>query len=96
LFLKNLTLTGMFSPMSTTTYEESVAAEIKAELKRQHRSQSDLCAVLGWSEVYLSRRLTGQVSFSLADIEQIAGAFHLPVSQFTNPPLPRLPIRRVS
>ncbi len=72
------------------SYNASVTAEIKAELTRQHRSQADLCAALGWSQPFLSRRMTGQVSFSISEIEQIAGAFRLPVSQFVNPPLPKL------
>ena len=78
------------------TYGEGVAAEIKAELRRQDRSQSDLAAALGWTDNYLSRRLTGRTEFSLSDIEQIAGAFGLPVSQFVNPPLPKLAARRAS
>jgi len=82
--------------MSISSYNDSVSAEIRAELTRQDRSQGDLCAALGWSEPYLSRRLTGQVSFSLTDIEKIAGVFRLPVSQFVNPPLPSLPNRRAS
>jgi len=77
------------------SYDLCVAAEIKAELRRQHRSQADLCVALGWSQPSLSRRMNGQVSFSLAEIEQIAGAFRLPVFQFVNPPLPKL-ARRAS
>jgi transcriptional regulator with XRE-family HTH domain len=71
-----------------TLYNDSVAAAIRDKLSEAGRSQSDLAAALGWSEPYLSRRLTGNVSFSLSDIERIATALDVPRSQLLGAPLP--------
>jgi len=59
-----------------------VASEIRAELGRQNLSQGNLATALGWTEAYLSRRLTGQVAFSLADIGAIARTLGVRASQF--------------
>lgn len=65
-----------------------VAAEIVRCLRQQGLTQSDLCASVGWTDAFLSRRIVGRVSFSLDEIETIASALDVPRSQILNAPLP--------
>lgn len=65
-----------------TQVDRYAAEEIRAELGRQNVSQLQLARSLGWSAIYLSRRLKGQVSFSLVDVFAIARALGVPVSRF--------------
>src|SRR5258708_32488799 len=55
--------------MAITSYSERVAAEVRAEMARQQRSQSEVAAAAGWKQPYLNRRLTGYVPFSVDDVE---------------------------
>jgi transcriptional regulator with XRE-family HTH domain len=64
------------------TLSEKVAAEIRAEMGRQRQSAIGMEARLGWPRTYLGRRLRGEVSFNLDDIEAIAGALEVPVTAF--------------
>lgn len=59
---------------------EKVAAEIRAEMGRQRLTGRGLEAQLGWPHTYLTRRLRGQVSFNLDDVEVIAAALEVPVT----------------
>jgi transcriptional regulator with XRE-family HTH domain len=70
-------------------FNDIVAREIREALLERHRSQSDLAAALGWTDNYLSRRLRGEVGFSLADVEQIALALDLSRSQLLGASLPK-------
>jgi transcriptional regulator with XRE-family HTH domain len=67
------------------TYNESVAAEVRAEMARQRRSQTDLAGALNWTQVFLSRRLTGTVAFTTDEIEAVAGELGIPLSQLVAP-----------
>lgn len=67
------------------TYNESVAAEVRAEMARQRMTQRTLAARLGWDQRMLSRRLTSGVPFSTRDIEQLADALAIPLSALTSP-----------
>jgi transcriptional regulator with XRE-family HTH domain len=67
------------------TYNESVAAEVRAEMARQRRSQDSLASELGWTQATLSRRLIDEVAFSTDEIERIAGALGVPLSQLVTP-----------
>jgi transcriptional regulator with XRE-family HTH domain len=62
--------------------QRHIAAAIRAELGWQNLSQANLARSLEWTEVYLSRRLTGQVPFTLADISAIAEQLGVPPSKF--------------
>lgn len=55
-----------------STLADSVAAEVRAQLARQQLTGTALAAAIGKSEMYVSRRLRGQVAFDLADVEQAA------------------------
>lgn len=65
-----------------SSLNDHVAAEIRAELGRQHRSAASLAAELDWKVTYLSRRLTGEVSLDMPDLELIADALGVPVTHF--------------
>ncbi len=63
------------------TYNEIVAGEVRAEMARQKRSQDNLATELGWTQAFLSRRLTGKLAFSTNEIEQMASVLGVPLSQ---------------
>jgi transcriptional regulator with XRE-family HTH domain len=67
-------------------YQDTVAGEVRAEMARQGRSQQQVAAAAGWTQQYLSRRLTGANLFDTRDIEVLAGVLGVPLSQFVTPP----------
>lgn len=71
--------------MTVTTYSDSVAAEVRAEMGRQRLSQRQLAARLGWDPRMLSRRLNGEVAFSTSDLDAISDALSIPLSTLTSP-----------
>lgn len=66
-------------PGMRSTYSDRVAAEVRAELGRQHKTQRELAEALGVSQVFVSRRLRGEVAFSLEELERIAEALDVPI-----------------
>lgn len=62
--------------------KDRVAGEIRAYMARRNISQSKLAPILGWSQQYLSRRLTGAVPFDVSDLDQLARVFEVPVEHF--------------
>ena len=71
--------------MQVNLTAERVAAEVRAEMARQHASQTALATILNTSQAAVSRRLRGQVPFDVTELETIAGHFGVPVSQFIAP-----------
>ncbi len=61
---------------------ERVAAEIRAELARRRLSGRKVARQLGWTEPYLSRRLTGSVPFNVSDLIALAELLEVPVNTF--------------
>lgn len=59
-----------------------VAAEVRAELARARVSGNKLAAVLGQSQPYWSRRLSGKVAFDVDDLDAVAGLLGVPVTRF--------------
>lgn len=59
-----------------------VAEEARALLARRRVSGRQIGKMLGWSPAYLSRRLTGQIPFSVADLEALARILRVPISAF--------------
>ncbi len=55
-----------------STLADSVAAEVRAQLARRQLTGMALANAIGKSEMYVSRRLRGEVSFDLIDVEQAA------------------------
>ena len=73
-------------------------AEIKAEMGRQSLSGSRLAQLLGHPQTYVSRRLRGEVNFSLTEVEEIALVLGVSLDQLmpTSKFHPRRQARRVS
>jgi transcriptional regulator with XRE-family HTH domain len=65
---------------------DTVAAEVRAWLGRRNRSGRSLAQELGWTEPYLSRRLTGSVPFDVADLLAVASLLDVPVTVFFDTP----------
>ena len=55
-----------------TDLNNKVAAEVRAALARFQLKQSDLAVVLGITQTQVSRRLRGEVPFTLRDVEVVA------------------------
>lgn len=66
------------------TLAESVAAKIREELDRQDVSYRELGRRLNVSIAYVSRRLSPDpdVQFRVDELERVAGALDVPVTQF--------------
>lgn len=60
----------------------TVAAEVRAEMARQRRSQREVADALGVSNTYVWRRLVGEVAFDLDELEAVAAYLAKPVAQF--------------
>ena len=61
---------------------EIVAAEVRAEMARQRISGRQAARRLGWTQPYLSRRLTGDIPFDVADLADLADLLGVQVSVF--------------
>lgn len=51
-----------------------LAAEVRAEMARQQINQQTLAQRLGRSQQWLSRRVTGEVPFDVADLSALSDA----------------------
>lgn len=69
--------------MTVPSFNDLVSEEVRAEMARQRISQHKLAAACGWTQAYLARRLTGRVTFSTNDLEAIAAALGVPLTQIT-------------
>lgn len=72
--------------MSRGVLVADVAGEVRAWMGRRNRSGRSVAAELGWTEIYLSRRLTGKVPFDVADLAALADLLKIPVSAFFETP----------
>ena len=59
-----------------------VAAEVRAELARQRISARQAARRLGWTQQYLSRRMTGDISFDVNELAALADLLEVPISAF--------------
>jgi transcriptional regulator with XRE-family HTH domain len=59
-----------------------VAAEVRAGLGRARISGAKLSAILGQSQAYWSRRLSGKVAFDVDDLTSIADLLDVDVREF--------------
>jgi transcriptional regulator with XRE-family HTH domain len=62
-----------------STLADSVAAEVRAQLARRQLTAKDLANAIGKSEMYVSRRVRGEVALDLVDLEQVAGFLGLAI-----------------
>jgi len=63
-----------------------VAGEVRAHLARRDLTGRDAAAQLGWTQPYISRRLTGAVAFDVTDLEALATLLKIPVTVFFEDP----------
>jgi transcriptional regulator with XRE-family HTH domain len=57
---------------STSTYRDSVAAEMRAEMARQRKTVNDLASLLQVSQSAASRRYNGEVDISFDELAVVA------------------------
>jgi transcriptional regulator with XRE-family HTH domain len=69
----------------TPSFNDVLAAEIRAELARRNMSHSDFAKQAGWSAPYFSRRMNGEVPFDADEIDVIALELGMRRDQLTNP-----------
>lgn len=67
--------------MSTET-QDSVADLVRAELARRRLKQTDLAAHLCLTRSAISRRLTGEMEFSITELRTTAAFFGVPLATF--------------
>ena len=61
---------------------ENVASNVRAEIARRRRTGRSVALELGWSQPYMSRRLTGEMPFNVNDLARIAEVLDVPVTCF--------------
>lgn len=59
-----------------------IAAEVRAELARQAITQQELGERLGYTQWWVSRRVTGLTPFTAAEIIRVAEVLGVPVTNF--------------
>ena len=72
----------MRSDDTVSQFQRAVAAEVRAEMARRKVSQTDVAQWLGVAQATVSRRVTGEVAFDVAELEKIAALLGVAVQQF--------------
>ena len=67
--------------MTPTDYCAAVAAEVRAEMARQRRTQGELAAALRITAPTAARRLDGSVPFDVRELMTVAVWLGVPVTQ---------------
>lgn len=70
-----------------TTPAERVAAEVRAYLARQRKTQGDVAALLGLSQQSVSRRMSGVIPFDVEELHKIAVFLGVPVAALFGEPV---------
>jgi transcriptional regulator with XRE-family HTH domain len=65
-----------------TPYTNAVAAEVRACLARRNMTANQAAKELGWTQPYISRRLSGQVVFNVRDLNALADLLGVSVIRF--------------
>lgn len=63
-----------------------IAKEVRAELARQGITQDELARRLGTTQPWVSKRLTGKTAFDTTELDRIADALGVAVTQFLRTP----------
>lgn len=66
--------------MRSGTATDRVAANVRAEMARRSRKQSEFAKSLGLSQAALYRRLSGQIAFNVSELERIATELGIPLA----------------
>ena len=61
------------------TNDEVIAAEVRAAVGRQRRTQEQIAQALGIGQPAVSRRLAGAVPFTAAELAQLAEWLDVPI-----------------
>lgn len=69
----------------TSDVDQSVAAEIRAQLARHRMSNRQLATKLGRSYMWVARRASGEVPATVADVHAIAGAIGIDPAELLTP-----------
>jgi len=67
------------------TLNDAVIAEIRGELARTDTLHADFAKTCGWHPMYFSRRMTGQIPWTIEDLELVAKNLGIDLGQLTNP-----------
>lgn len=67
--------------MSSSSLTKSAAGELRAHLARHELRVADIAVSLGVTNSWIYRRLNGEISPTLEEIERICAALDLPVSE---------------
>lgn len=59
-----------------------VAGEVRAHLARKQLSGVRAAAALGWSQTYMSRRLSGKAPFTVDDLDALAQLLSVSATDF--------------
>lgn len=70
-----------------TDVDLRVAGTVRAEMARCRLSQTALAQALGISQAHVSRKVRGLSSFTVAELDVIAGLVGLPASLLISEPL---------
>lgn len=68
------------------SFQEFVASNVHAQLKRERWSTRKAAEAMGWSDMYLSRRLRSKTAFDLNDLETLADLLKVDVRVFFEEP----------
>ncbi len=62
--------------------DETVAAQVRSCLVQSKVSQAELARKMQVTDMYICRRLKGQVAFGAVELATVAEILHVPVEQF--------------
>lgn len=69
--------------MTPTEYANAVAAEVRAEMGRQRKTQADLAKALGFTAATAARRLDGGTPFDVIELAVVANWLGIEIHQLT-------------
>uniref|UniRef100_UPI00397CE477 helix-turn-helix domain-containing protein n=1 Tax=Nocardia sp. A7 TaxID=2789274 RepID=UPI00397CE477 len=65
---------------------DKVTANVRALFARHNVSAARVSDVLGWSQAYMSRRMSGKTAWDIEDLDAIALMFEVPLESLTADP----------
>jgi transcriptional regulator with XRE-family HTH domain len=71
---------------NSLSVSDHVAGVVRAELARRRMSGSQAAERLGWTQPYISRRLTGRIPFDIEDLAQLSGLLGVEIIDFLPAP----------
>lgn len=72
--------------MEPVTDRQRIAAEVRAEIARQSKTQRQVAELVDMTQQALQLRLAGSRSFRAEEISKLADALGVPVEQFLTAP----------